>query len=102
MDGTAVFGLAVTATTGNGWQYSTDGGATWHSLGGVAASRARLLEGDARLRRQPGSAGPAMVSFRAWDGTQGVAGEVADLSEAGSAGGSTAFSQVSVKALWKS
>jgi hypothetical protein len=97
-----VFGLAVTATTGAGWQYSTDSGTTWIDLGVVAASQVRLLDGATRLRRLPGSTGPATLTFRAWDGTQGVTGETDDLSAAHSVGGSTAFSQVSVKAVWKS
>jgi hypothetical protein len=101
VDSTAVFGLAVTATTGDGWEYSTDGGATWLALGGVNMSEVRLLETDALLRRRPGSSGPATLTFRAWDGTEGVAGETADLSAAGSVGGSTAFSAVSVMAVWK-
>jgi hypothetical protein len=97
-----VFGLAVTATTGAGWQYSTDSGTTWLDLGAATASQARLLDGATRLRRLPGSTGPATLTFRAWDGTHGVAGETDDLSAADSVGGSTAFSQVSVKAVWKS
>jgi hypothetical protein len=97
-----VFGLAVTATTGAGWQYSTDSGTTWVDLGAVAASQVLLLDGAARLRRLPGSTGPATLTFRAWDGTQGVEGGTDDLSAAGSVGGNTAFSQVSVKAVWKS
>ncbi len=102
MDAPTVFGIAVTATTGDGWQYSTDGGTTWLDLGVVAASGVLLLDGAARLRREPGSTGPATLTFRAWDGTQGVAGETGDLSAADSVGGSSAFSQVSVKAVWKS
>ncbi len=102
VDAPTVFGIAVTATTGDGWQYSTDGGTTWLDLGVVAASGVLLLDGAARLRRQPGSTGPATLTFRAWDGTQGVAGETDDLSAADSVGGNTAFSQVSVKAVWKS
>jgi hypothetical protein len=91
----------VTATTGDGWEYSTDGGATWLALGGVDMSQVRLLETDALLRRRPGSSGPATLTFQAWDGTEGVAGETTDLSAAGSVGGSTAFSAVSVTAVWK-
>ena len=102
VDVPAVFGLAVTATTGAGWQYSTDGGKTWLDLGVVAASQVLLLDGAAWLRRLPGSTGPATLTFRAWDGTEGVAGETDDLSAADSVGGSTAFSLVSVKAVLKS
>jgi hypothetical protein len=101
VDGPAVFGLAVTATTGAGWQYSTDGGTTWLDLGVVSASQVLLLDGGTRLRRLPGSTGSATLTFRAWDGTQGVAGQTDDLSSANSVGGSTAFSQVSAKAVWK-
>jgi hypothetical protein len=101
VDAPTVFGLAVTATTGDGWEYSTDGGATWLALGEVDVSHVRLLAADARLRRRPGSAGPTTLTFLAWDGTQGVAGETSDLSAADSAGGSSAFSTVSVTAVWK-
>ena len=42
VDVPAVFGLAVKATAGAGWQYSTDGGATWLDLGVVAVEGAEV------------------------------------------------------------
>src|SRR5262245_63264021 len=75
VDGGAVEGLAVIAAdTANGtWQYSTNGGTSWISLGNVSGTSARLLAADAqtRIRFVPnlnfnGSIASA-ITFRAWD-----------------------------------
>jgi hypothetical protein len=90
-------GVAVTAadTANGGWYYSTNNGGTWVPLGSVSASNARLLSGDAnaRLYFKPNAnySGTlaAAITFRAWDGTTGTNGAVADTTLAG---GGAAFS----------
>ena len=72
-------GIAITAQTGTThgtWQYSLDGGLTWHNLGAVSATSARLLRGTDRIRFLPkaGFVGQPTLSFKAWDESLGVAG----------------------------
>ena len=72
-------GIAITGQTGGThgvWQYSLDGGLTWHNLGAVSATSARLLRGTDRIRFLPnaGFVGEPTFSFRAWDQSLGVAG----------------------------
>jgi hypothetical protein len=91
-------GIAVIAadTTNGAWQYSTDGGATWSSLGSVSDGSARLLSADAltRIRFVPtiGFYGTVTngITFRAWDQTTGANGGLANTSVNGD---STAFSK---------
>jgi hypothetical protein len=93
-------GIAVTAVDGSAgsWQYTTDGGTNWFSLGGVSTGAARLLSADAltRIRLVPASdwngTAAAGISFHAWDRTSGSAGGTADVSVTG---GTTAFSAAS-------
>jgi hypothetical protein len=90
--GVAVAGLMG---TGNGsWQFSLDGGHTWTAFGAVSAGAVRLLSGTDRIRFVPnaGFTGTATLQAYAWDQTTGTDGRTADLSGAGSTGGSTAFS----------
>ncbi|MDB5177477.1 MAG: hypothetical protein JWN75_1145, partial [Candidatus Saccharibacteria bacterium] len=76
----AASGIAVTAASSpaGGWQFSTDGGASWSSFGAVSDSNARLLGTDApnrvRFVAAPDFSGTASgLSFRAWDRTGGTA-----------------------------
>ncbi|MCT7952927.1 putative Ig domain-containing protein [Ancylothrix sp. C2] len=97
----AVKGIAVTGVDNiNGkWQYTTDG-TTWNDFSATTGSSvdisnaARLLTASAtnKIRFVPnpnynGSSGN--ITFRAWDTTSGINGDVADISLNG---GTTAFS----------
>jgi hypothetical protein len=89
-------GVAVAGLTGTGngtWQYSLDAGVTWTAFGSVSAGSARLLSGADLIRFAPsaGFRGTATLQAFAWDQTTGTDGGTADLSGAGSTGGSTAF-----------
>jgi hypothetical protein len=96
-DAGAVQGIAIIAadTSHGSWQFSTDGGATWLSLGAVSNGSARLLAADAntRIRFVPnlGYTGTMdqAIAFRAWDQTTGTNGGLASTLVAG---GTTAFS----------
>lgn len=94
-DADSVRGIAVIAAdTSNGaWQYSTNGGATWHALGEVSEQSARLLAADALVRFVPsfGFHGTVVegITFRAWDQTSGMNGSMLDTTVNG---GKTAFS----------
>lgn len=86
-------GIAVTAVAGVGtWQYFD--GIRWNNLSAVADNAARLLPDYFRLRFLPSanSSGQATLTFRAWDRTTGMPGQVVDLSSAGSVGGQTSYS----------
>ena len=93
----ASLGIAIEAATGLGsWQYSTNGGVNWISLGTVATSAAQLLASSSQVRYLPtGSGGESGVNaptltFRAWDGSDGSA--VASKVDVSSTGGASAFS----------
>ncbi|MFN6487676.1 DUF4347 domain-containing protein [Nostoc sp. DedQUE02] len=93
----AVTGIAITTTnTSNGfWWYSTNNGQNWYSVGTVSNSSARLLAADANTRVyfRPASNFNGTINnaitFRAWDQTSGINGNLANTS---TNGGSTAFS----------
>ena len=92
--GAVLGGIAVVGTAGRGtWAYSTDG-TTFTSMGTVSASSALLLPRTAKIRYTPDNANgeTATITYRAWDATSGMAGGRVNLSGAGAAGGSTAFS----------
>ncbi|MBK7003064.1 MAG: DUF4347 domain-containing protein [Rhodoferax sp.] len=75
VDSSALSGMAITATTGNGtWQYSTDN-ATWNSFGTVSSTSALLLTSTSYVRYIPDSANgeTATFTYRAWDQTTGTA-----------------------------
>ena len=88
-------GLAITAADmANGsWFYSLDNGAAWAALGAVDDDNARLLAADAgtRIYFQPNLNynGTQSITFRAWDGSTGSNGGMADPTPNG---GATAFS----------
>jgi VCBS repeat-containing protein len=91
----AVQGIAIIAadTSHGTWQFSTDGGATWWSLGAVSERSARLLAAGSLVRFVPafGFNGTVVegITFRAWDQTSGINGCLADASANGDG---TAFS----------
>ncbi|ACT05282.1 Ig family protein [Dickeya chrysanthemi Ech1591] len=97
VDSGASSGIAITTTAGNGgWQYSTDSGANWFSIGTVSGSSALLLSSTAQVRYVPDSANgeTATLGFRAWDQTSGTAtaGASKGLADTSTTGGSSAFS----------
>jgi hypothetical protein len=74
-------GIAVAGSTGDGtWEFSVNGGRTWHAVGDVSTARLLLRSTD-RVRFVPAAqwAGAATLSFTAWDRTAGVAGDRLDL-----------------------
>jgi len=89
----ALEGMAIySADSGNGeWQYSTDHGDTYESMGSVSQTDAILLGADDSIRFVPDGSGAdeASFSFHAWDQTSGTPGEKADVSVRGD---TTAFS----------
>jgi VCBS repeat-containing protein len=93
-------GVAITGlqgTTSGQWQYTLDGGQTWHTIANAHLSSALLIPAagnDTRIRfvPKPNFHGEVAVRFIAWDQTTGLADERVDLSLPGSTGGSSAFS----------
>ncbi|MCC6124318.1 MAG: peptidylprolyl isomerase [Pirellulales bacterium] len=87
-----VGGIALVEVTGGGtWSYSLDG-TTFQAVGAVSQASALLLPKTAKLRYTPNGTGQSTIKYHAWDTTSGVAAGHADLSQAGSLGGATAFS----------
>lgn len=90
-------GLALTQTsaiTKGKWQYSLDAGATWIDVGTVSTTSALLLPSNgtqSRLRYLANANvnGTLLISYQAWDQTQGTIGAKVDTSLAG---GATAYS----------
>jgi VCBS repeat-containing protein len=102
VDGGALSGIAVTASSGNGiWQYSGDG-QSWTDLGAVSPSNALLLTSNSRLRYVPDHnlGETAGLVFKAWDQTTGTASTNANPAYASTAlsGATTAFSDNSATA----
>lgn len=96
-------GIAIIASTGSGdWQYSTDG-VTWTQVGSVSGTSALMLSATTQLRYVPnGQNGEtAALSFRAWDGSVGIASTngVRSTSDTSTNGGSTAFSSGTAQAM---
>jgi hypothetical protein len=102
-DAGALRGLAVTGLGGSRggiWQYAINGGA-WTNFGSVLTSQARLLADSDQIRFVPnaGYHGPIRLTFHAWDQTGSTTdGDLANLSRAGSTGGSTPFSSAAATA----
>jgi hypothetical protein len=90
-------GMAVTAASNfhGDWQFSLDGGTTWQAMGEPTSSRARLLPSDAvaRVRFLPNANfdGTVQLYYRAWDRTQGTAGDTLPI--AGNSGGTGPLSR---------
>jgi hypothetical protein len=103
LDAAAQTGIAVTAVdnASGQWQYSTDGGTNWTSLGTPSEATARLLAADSltRVRFVPNAHWNGTVAsgltFRAWDQSTGSAGGTADVT---TNGGTTAFSAATASA----
>jgi hypothetical protein len=93
-DGDALRGIAVTAASSYWgiWQFSTDNGKNWSEMGVVSESAVGLLPDTARVRFTPKANfnGTVKLYYRAWDQTEGRAGQTFNLQ--GHTGGSTAFS----------
>ncbi|MCA9096854.1 MAG: DUF11 domain-containing protein, partial [Planctomycetaceae bacterium] len=91
LQGIAINGLGNTAT--GDWQYTVNGGTSWHLIGTTGNSNARLLAADpnTRIRYVPqvGYQGTAIFSFVAWDRTTGSNGGTAGV---GTRGGTTPYS----------
>ena len=93
IDSSALRGIAVTGlASGNGqWQYSTDGRATWSSIGSVSDGSALLLRSSDYVRFLPNGANGTTANFtyHAWDQTSGSVGTKVNAT---TTGGETAFS----------
>ena len=88
---TGKYGIAITATSGNGtWQFSTNG-TTWTTITGASNTNALLLDSGDLLRYEPGSTytSTASITFRAWDESSGTIGNYVSTALNG---GATAFS----------
>ena len=95
VDSGAVSGLAIYASNNSRgtWQYSTDGGTSWTAVGVVGTGSALLLGSGDLVRFVPDGLNADTASFSdyGWDQTSGTAGTKVD---AGSRGGTSAFSTV--------
>ena len=74
--------------TSNGtWEFTTNGGTSWSSIGTTGNSNARLLAADAntRIRFVPNLnfTGIVKLAFVAWDQTSGTNGDIANTSTRG-------------------
>jgi Ca2+-binding RTX toxin-like protein len=91
--GVPVEAIAVTSVdnTNGVWQYSLGNAANWLNFNNPTVSTARLLGTGDRIRFVPNAnyVGNPTFTYRAWDLTQGKAGEIANTSISG---GATAFS----------
>ena len=69
--------IGVTNSNGT-WQFSINGGVTWTTFAAnLGNNHAVLLNPAARIRYVPGTnVGTAIITFRAWDQTQGTNGLV--------------------------
>ena len=89
----SVQGIAIISAAGaNGtWQYSTDGGSTWTTVGSVSVNSALLLRSTDKIRFNPDgvNSGSGAITYRAWDQ---ISGTVATKVDTSSYGGTTAFS----------
>jgi uncharacterized repeat protein (TIGR01451 family) len=88
-DGIAISG---STTTAGSFQYQLSGG-SWQSIPSVSTSSSLLLPGSASLRFVAGSqVGVQSLTVYGWDQTQGAAGQLFDIADAG---GAAAFSATS-------
>jgi hypothetical protein len=101
VDPGALTGIAITsAASGNShWEYSIDGGKTWTTLDNVYVYDALLLRSTDRLRYVPDGMNPttASITFRAWDQTNGGAGQ--RLNTTGAGGGRSVSSEQATSTL---
>jgi len=77
--------------TGGTWQFSINGGNSWSDFGSVSDAQALLLRSSDLVRFVPDGQNATVATFDyyAWDGASGTPGTHAD---AGTRGGTTAFS----------
>ncbi len=97
--GASLQGIAITSNTtpvGEGtWQYSTNGGASWHDVGTVGSSNALALSASSQLRFFPAlnfNGTPTPLNLRAIDNTYAggfTASATRMTIDAGTAGGSS-------------
>lgn len=78
VDTSALKGVAITGLTSTygTWEYTTNGGTTWNSIGIVSEASALILRPNDRIRFVPdGTHGEtATITYKAWDQTGGTAG----------------------------
>jgi trimeric autotransporter adhesin len=95
----AKIGMAITGVTGLGvWQYRLTSTSAWLTVpASVSATSALLLPSTAQLHFVPKAdqTGTASLSWLAWDGTQGTAGQTFNASVTG---GATAFGSTTATA----
>ena len=96
--GAAATGYAIVGAdnTNGQWWFSLDSGATWTAMSNLSDANAVLLTRNAATRVffQPNADwnGTTTLTLRAWDGTQGTAGQLFDITAGGGTGGTSAFS----------
>ena len=66
-------GIVIVATKGGSWQYRPAGGPNWLDVGKVSSGKALFLDADTEVRLANALAGPARLSFKAWDRTNFIA-----------------------------
>ncbi|NJN86619.1 MAG: cadherin-like domain-containing protein [Leptolyngbyaceae cyanobacterium SL_7_1] len=102
VDLNAVQGIAITGTTGTGtWQYSTNNGTSWVSVGTVANNSALLLAATTLVRFIPAANynGTAALTYRAWDQSSGAIGNKVDTSLNGGTTGFSTTTATSIQAI---
>lgn len=98
-DGKVPRGVAITAASDyyGRWQYTLNGGLSWHSCNAPTGANALLLPANdstkLRFLANAGFTGQVRLWYRAWDQTSGVAGGRGDVSQPSKTGGGTAFSR---------
>jgi formylmethanofuran dehydrogenase subunit C len=99
-DASAVEGVAIySIAAGNSYfEYSTNGGASWSSMGSVSSASALLLRATDRVRYMPDAMNGTTASFSyyAWDQTSGGPGPGVNVTSRGTP---TAFSSMSDTAM---
>jgi hypothetical protein len=97
-------GIAITAAdTANGiWQFSLNGGSSWQSFPPVSNTAALTLASDAstKIRFVPNTnySGSALITFKAWDQSQGINGQSFDITHSVAPAGTSPFSTATATA----
>lgn len=89
--GVAIYGLSNDGLGGGRWEYSTNGGTSWTSVGTVSETQALLLSSTDKIRFVPDGKNGTEASFDyyLWDGAKHTHGTKANVT---SRGGDNAFS----------